>query len=321
MSSSNKNRRSFLKNTSLAALGLGIIPHISKGNPAPKSDEELLFVGCIPTTLDLYGEGPFYTDNPPQMQNNLLALKSETGTKLTISGRVMNLDCTAYLANTEIDVWHANDAGAYDNEGFNLRGKTYTNSEGFYLFETVKPGKYLNGNQYRPSHIHFKITAEGQDTLTTQLYFEGDSDIPADAAASVTSGTYNASNRIIPLTEDENGNLEGYWDIVVDGDGSTDLQNIHMDKGVIYRASPNPFIDEVTIEYGVFKTSKASLLVFDLKGRQVATLEEQMLTPEKYSATWKPEAGLPDGHYFISLKINDLQVHYLKVLKQSAYRY
>lgn len=51
-------------------------------------------------------------------------------------------------------------------------------SEGFYLFETIIPGKYLNGAKYRTGHIHFKITPSGFPTLTTQLYFEGDTDIP-----------------------------------------------------------------------------------------------------------------------------------------------
>ena len=37
-------------------------------------------------------------------------------------------------SNTEIDIWHANDAGEYDNIGYNLRGKTITNSQGFYVF-------------------------------------------------------------------------------------------------------------------------------------------------------------------------------------------
>ena len=44
----------------------------------------------------------------------------------------------------------------------------------------------------------------------------------------------------------------------------------------------------------------------------VAILEERQLSPEKYSAVWAPDSNLADGHYFIALKINDLQVHYLR---------
>ena len=52
----------------------------------------------------------------------------------------------------------------------------------------------------------------------TQLYFQGDPHIPTDAAASITSGSFDATNRIIPLISNSNGELEGTWDIIIDGD-------------------------------------------------------------------------------------------------------
>ena len=52
------------------------------------------------------------------------------------------------------------------------------------------------------------------------LYFEGDQYIETDAAASITEGTYDATHRIIPLSTNNDGNLEGTWDIIVDGDGT-----------------------------------------------------------------------------------------------------
>ena len=48
----------------------------------------------------------------------------------------------------------------------------------------------------------------------------------------------------------------------------------------------------------------------------VATLDEKILDPEKYYVSWEPHNNLPNGHYFISIKINDLQVHYIKVIRQ-----
>ena len=314
---SKDNRRSFLKNTSLAALGAAVLPNISRAKTTSEKD----FIGCIATTQDLYGEGPFYSENPPALINGQLAEITEEGVKLTISGRVMKLDCSEFVEGAVVDIWHANDDGDYDNEGFNLRGKVVTNSEGFYLFETIKPGKYLNGGQFRPSHIHFKITPPDSPTLTTQLYFSGDEDIPSDAAASVTSGVYNATGRIIPLFDDGSDGLEGAWDIVLDSSGVSGMNDIHLDKGVIYKTHPNPFTNELTISYGIFKDARASILVFNMNGEQVATLEEKNLSAEKYEATWKPETSLPDGHYFVCLKVNDIQVHYLKVQKMSTYGY
>ncbi len=306
-----KNRREFLKNTSLATLGLGMIPQICNAKKPQEKTEDL---SCEPTTLDYYGQGPFYTDSPPEITDNILAPTSEPGQRLIISGRVMNLECSQFIPDAIVDVWHANDAGQYDNTGYNLRGFTKTNGQGFYLYETILPGKYLNGAKYRPSHIHYKITPPGFPTLTTQLYFQGDEDIPGDAAASINSGQYDATNRTIALAENAEGKLEGTFDIMINGEGiSTGLNDIHLDKGILYATSPNPFDEELEIRYGVFRKAKVGLSVFDLQGRLVAELEDREMPPQKYSVNWRPEAGLPKGHYFIALRINDLQVHYQKV--------
>ena len=307
-------RRQFLRNTSLAALSFGILPAIAKNNTEPQPNSSIL---CDEITEDYYGQGPFYTANAPNIQNNQLADINEIGTKIIISGRVFNLDCSEAIPNTIFDIWQANDAGSYDNSGFNLRGKAVSNSQGFYIFESIKPGLYLNGSTYRPSHIHFKITTPFHSAFTTQLYFSGDPYIANDAAASITSGTYDATNRIIPLTTNANGDLEGTWDVVISGSGiSVGDNNIHLDKGMIYSASPNPFNNRVEIKYGVFQKGLVSVFVYDIHGRVVSQLEKQQLSSEKYEVMWEPEEQLPNGHYFIALKINDLQVHYLKVIRQ-----
>ncbi len=306
------NRRTFLKNTGLAVLATGISK--SSSSEKIKSGNQVV---CNPTTLDYYGEGPFYTDNPPEIGDQILGAAGSEGIPLVISGRVLNLECSEFIPNTIVDVWHANHDGQYDNSGFNFRGYTKSNQQGFYLFKTIVPGKYLNGPDFRPSHIHFKITPPGFPLLTTQLYFEGDDKIPGDAAASIDSGTYDASNRIIPLVEDNDGVMQGQFDIVLEGEGMTvGIQDLHIDKGMIYKLAPNPFENELNIKYGVFKKAKVGLLVFDLHGREIAKLEDQELGANKYEASWIPEQNLSSGYYFIALRINDLQVHYQKVFKK-----
>jgi protocatechuate 3,4-dioxygenase beta subunit len=306
-----KSRRQFLRNTAMATLSMGLLPGIVRSDSFSMSESSAI---CSPTTLDFYGQGPFYTPSAPVMANNQLASLAEPGTRLILSGQIQTLDCSAVIANTLLDVWHANDAGTYDTVGYNLRGLTYSNAQGFYLFETILPGKYLNGASYRPRHLHFKITPPGFPTIITQLYFQGDTDIPGDAAASITSGIYDATHRIIPITLNM-GTYEGTWDIAIDGNGTVGIADMHLDKGLIYSVSPNPFSDELEISYGVFQASKVSIQIFDMRGSQVAVLNESNLKPQKYKATWKPDRNLPKGIYFVALKLNDLQVHYLKVVK------
>jgi protocatechuate 3,4-dioxygenase beta subunit len=313
MSLENKqnSRRQFLRNTALATLSGGLLPSIVKSNVSLHSKSSSV---CNPTTLDYYGQGPFYTANAPTIINNQLASLTEPGTRLILSGIVQTIDCSAVIPNTLIDVWHANNAGVYDNTGFNLRGKTESNAQGYYMLETILPGKYLNGAAYRPSHIHFKITPPAFPTIITQLYFQGDTDITGDAAASITSGTYNATNRIIPITLNAQGKYEGIWDIAMNGSG-VGLSDIHLDKGVIYSVSPNPFTDKIEIHYAVFQAYKVSIQIFDIRGSLVAVIDEQNLQPQKYKAIWESDGNLLAGIYFVALKLNDLQVHYLKIVK------
>jgi protocatechuate 3,4-dioxygenase beta subunit len=308
-------RRTFLKNASFTALSIGIASSVKGINtfngfkPAGAS--------CNETTLDYYGQGPFYTANPPLVVSNQLATITEVGTRLIITGRVYNLDCTEFIPNAEIDIWHANDAGQYDNSGYNLRGIVKSDSQGYYQFETIKPGKYLNGASYRPSHIHIKVTPPGFTSLITQLYFTGDTDIPGDAAASISTGTYDASNRIIPISLNGNGKYEGTWDVVVNGSGVTvGVSDLRMDKGILYEISPNPFKNQIKIKYGVFTDSKVSIEIFNLKGELIDTLVDEKMGKEKYSITWKPEDSLPKGCYVVGLKINDIQVQHIKIIKE-----
>ena len=88
-------RRLFLKNTSLSVLTVAATPTIlnaMSSSRRKKLDNSILT--CNESTEDAYGQGPFYTPGAPTIQNNTLADSNEIGTRLIISGRVHNLDCT-----------------------------------------------------------------------------------------------------------------------------------------------------------------------------------------------------------------------------------
>ncbi len=307
-------RREFLKKSVLGGISLAAVPLLGKASFRELNSRE---ADCNPATLDYYGEGPFYTINAPDLVGNVLAAETEVGTRLTISGTVTNLDCSEIIPNTEIDLWHADDAGAYDNGGYNLRGKIYSDSNGNYSFETILPGKYLNGSAYRPSHIHVKVTPPGSPTLTTQIYFEGDTDIPADAAASINSGTYDASNRIVSLTTNADGSLQGTWDIAVEGDGISAIESLHTERGMIYSLSPNPFVDKLTIYFGLFRDAKVSIQIMDVNGMVVDQLSQGSLKSGKHTVVWEAPSQLSVGIYWIVLTVNEMQVHSEKVMRQS----
>ena len=226
------NRRLFVKKLMKIGLFL-LIPFQLK----PKS----LIQECETTTEDI--EGPFYIENSPN--TSILTPNTITSDFLFITGTVYANDCNTPIPNATVDVWHSN-KGIYDqttNSYLNsyyeqefYRAKIYTDNSGNYAYQTILPGKYLNGTTYRPSHIHYKASYLGQNEITTQLYFEGDSSINSDPWASNNA----AENRIIPLNTDTNNNLHGVFDITLDINPS-DLQETKiLDKKLIKSIHPNP---------------------------------------------------------------------------------
>ncbi len=133
---------------------------------------------CIETHANI--EGPYYRAGAPLRPR--LVEPGMPGTPIDIEGRVTGLDCGRGVAGVELDVWHATHDGHYDNDGtmhvardhYLLRGRLRTDADGRYRVSTIVPGRYLNGPQYRPSHVHVKVRAAGFAELTTQLYFPGD---------------------------------------------------------------------------------------------------------------------------------------------------
>jgi protocatechuate 3,4-dioxygenase beta subunit len=103
------------------------------------------------------------------------------GTRLTITGQVLNISCAA-IANALLDFWQADDGGNYDNSGYTLRGHQFTNADGRFTLETIVPGLYPG----RTRHIHVKVQAPNQPILTTQLYFPGE-------ARNSSDGIYNSA--------------------------------------------------------------------------------------------------------------------------------
>jgi catechol 1,2-dioxygenase len=138
------------------------------------------FLGPTPQCLETEDNilGPFYRAGAP-FRTTLAA--PEEGQPLHIDGSVWGPDCQP-LVGALVDVWQANDDGLYDlkSPDFRWRGRMNAGEDGTYSFDTILPGWYLSGRQYRPRHIHFKVSSKGFLPLTTQLYFEGDPYLKVD---------------------------------------------------------------------------------------------------------------------------------------------
>ncbi len=195
------DRKKFLLTSGLAAFS------ITACGSVLKTDNES-FTGDCETTNDILG--PFYREGAPKRQD--LTTPNLKGTRIKLTGRVFTSDCTTPLENVLVEIWHCNAEGDYDNdsEEFRQRAVWTTNQKGEYAFQTILPGKYLNGKLFRPSHIHYRVTAEGHKELVSQIYFKGDPHITKDPWASQEK----AEHRILEISPvDTKGNLELFFDI------------------------------------------------------------------------------------------------------------
>ena len=134
--------------------------------PGPAPDRMLGLsspVACTPGTR-AQTAGPFYTPGTPRRWN--LREPGTTGEPLVFEGIVLTPDCRP-VAGAVVDVWHCDERGRYDNEGFRYRGHQFTDAAGAFRFETIRPTRYGG----RTAHIHVRVQGEATRLLTTQVYF------------------------------------------------------------------------------------------------------------------------------------------------------
>ncbi|MFC2112580.1 DNRLRE domain-containing protein [Bacteroidota bacterium] len=75
--------------------------------------------------------------------------------------------------------------------------------------------------------------------------------------------------------------------------------------GQALQAFPNPFIDEVTIQYQIRKTESVRVEVYNLLGQQIQLISNGKLSPGRHQFTWDGTdlsgKSVPNGMYYIIL--------------------
>ncbi len=144
--------------------------------------------------------GPFYVEEAPERPNGADIAGPLEGTPLLVTGSVASADGRP-LAGAAVDVWHADDDGAYDVQqldalgGLAGRAQFRTDRQGRFHFWTVMPawypipadgpvGEMLNATSRhpnRPAHVHFMIAAPGHETLITHVFAANSPWLDSDA--------------------------------------------------------------------------------------------------------------------------------------------
>ncbi|HEY2237638.1 MAG TPA: dioxygenase [Streptosporangiaceae bacterium] len=148
--------------------------------------------------------GPFHmTRSPVRALGDTIDLVGESE-PCVVTGRVVGTD-GAPRPGAVLDVWQANDHGAYDVQepgkqpAGNGRGLFTADDQGRFWFRTIVPSYYpiptdgpvgellaaTRRHPYRPAHIHFIVSADGYTPLTTHIFVAGTEYIDSDAVFAV----------------------------------------------------------------------------------------------------------------------------------------
>jgi catechol 1,2-dioxygenase len=178
-------RRTFIKDSTLTAVSIATVGAIQWNGKSFESDTI--------TTTDILG--PFYRPGSP-IRSNLIPPGS-TGQVLYLNGTIFQANGKTPMANALIESWQCDEDEHYDNvsDEYLYRGALRTGKDGKYSFKTIVPVPYKDGEGWRPSHIHFRISSNDHQDLITQIYFEGDAHIEKDAAANSPQSV----NRILDI--------------------------------------------------------------------------------------------------------------------------
>ena len=152
-------------------------------------------------------EGPLYREDPPWREKPVKIYEEyegvDNGDVLFVHGRVTSADGSP-ISGAIVDIWQTGPDGGYDlwderQPDYNFRGRFGVDEDGSYEFQTMVPKPYTvptdgpvgrlleatGQHPWRPAHIHFKVEAEGHETLVTQVFFPEDPYLENDTIGAV----------------------------------------------------------------------------------------------------------------------------------------
>lgn len=171
--------------------------------------------------------GPFYVQEAPERPNGADIAGPLEGTPLLVTGSVAAADGTP-LGGASVDVWHADEDGAYDVQqldrlgGLAGRARFCTDAEGRFRFWTIMPtwypipddgpvGDMLKAtarHPNRPTHVHFMIAAPGHETLITHVFSADSPWLDSDAVFGVKDSLVAAFAEHPPGTAPDGRRME-----------------------------------------------------------------------------------------------------------------
>ncbi|WP_380053090.1 dioxygenase [Falsihalocynthiibacter sp. SS001] len=169
-------------------LGLSSLVDMQNSNPEATSSSVL---------------GPFHVSNPPALEVGGDMKRDFEGEVLLVHGYVRDTNGDP-IPNATIDIWQTAPNGLYssqdpDQDIHSFHGLMTADEEGRYTFTTIRPvcytvpsdgpvGEILNAagrHPWRPSHLHYIVSAPGYRTLVTEVFPSDDPYLDQDTVFGV----------------------------------------------------------------------------------------------------------------------------------------
>lgn len=147
--------------------------------------------------------GPFHVSNPPPLEIGGDMKRDYEGEVVLVEGTVCDTDGNP-IPGAQIDIWQTAPNGMYssqdpDQDIHSFHGLMTADEDGRYAFTTVRPVEYtvpadgpvgdiLNAagrHPWRPSHLHYIVSAPGFRSLVTEVFPEDDPYLDQDTVFGV----------------------------------------------------------------------------------------------------------------------------------------
>jgi len=181
--------------------------------------------------------GPFFAPAllREDARRHVLIQPETQGSRIRIEGHVLDGDRLP-IPDALVEIWQANTHGRYNHPAdqgpapldasFVGFGRSGTEQEGVYWFETIKPGPVpFDSERWQAPHIDVTVFSRGLlNHLVTRLYF---ADEPANTSDPVLQCVpENRRGTLLAQLQQEGTSVIYRFDIILQGEGETVFFNV-----------------------------------------------------------------------------------------------
>jgi protocatechuate 3,4-dioxygenase alpha subunit len=190
---------------------------------------------AIPGVTPSQTVGPFFSPALLRDPWNVMTTDETAGERIRVEGRLFD-GAGNVVSDAMIEVWQANAHGRFNHPRdtrdlpldpeFTGFGRSGTDDDGVYWFETVKPGSVpFEGDQMQAPHLSVMVHARGMlNHAQTRLYFGDEAANDADPVLALVPA--DRRKTLIAERSEEDGQVVYRLDIVLQGHNETVFFNI-----------------------------------------------------------------------------------------------